>query len=128
MSEIEKAIDVISSHTQHFVPYDDLESLYIVVAAAEKLSEYETAEEDGRLVTLPCKAGDMLFCFSYGNVYPFKVRCTRIYEERTEIELWYAGDEENLQFWHITIADQDIGYEFFCTKEEAEKALKEHGE
>lgn len=53
MLEIEKAIDVISSHTQYFIPHDDLEALHIVVAAAEKLAEYETAEEEGRLVILP---------------------------------------------------------------------------
>lgn len=90
----------------------------------KKLSEYETAEEEGRLVVLPCKVDDTLFCFSRGKIYPFKVRSIRIYEERVEIELWYAGDEENLKFWHITISDQDIGYKFFFTKEEAEKALK----
>lgn len=93
--------------------------------AKEKLAEYETAEKDGRLVVLPCKVRDVLFCFSRGKIYPFKVRSIRIYEERVEIELWYAGDEENLKFWHITIAEQDIGYKFFFTHEEAEKALKE---
>lgn len=63
MSEIEKAIDVISSHTQHFVPRDDLEALYIVVAAAEKLAEYETAEEEGRLYILPrgVNVGDCVY-------------------------------------------------------------------
>ena len=92
--------------------------------AKKKLEEYETAEKNGRIVMLPCKVGDTLFCFSRGKIYPFKVRCVRIYEERTEIELWYAGGEENLKFWHITIAEQDIGYKFFFTEEQAEKALK----
>ena len=91
----------------------------------DKLAKYETAAEEGRLVVLPCKVGDILFCFSRGEIYPFKVRCIRIYEERAEIELWYAGDEENIKFWHITIAEQDIGNKFFFAKEEAEKALKE---
>lgn len=91
----------------------------------KKLEEYETAEDEGRLVVLPCKVGETLFCFSRGKIYPFKVRCIRIYEERTEIELWYAGDEENLKFWHITIAEQDIGYKFFFIREEAEKVSRE---
>lgn len=76
-------------------------------------------------VVLPCKIGDTLFCFSREKIHLFKVRCIRIYEERTEIELWYAGNEENLKSWHITISEQDIGYGFFLTREEAEKALKE---
>ena len=93
--------------------------------ATKKLGELEDAEEEGRLLALPCKVGETLFCFSRGKIYPFKVRCIRIYEERTEIELWYAGDEENLKFWNITIAEQDIGYKFFFIREEAEKASRE---
>ena len=87
----------------------------------DKLAEYETAEKEGRLVALPCKVGDTLFCFSRGKIYPFKARCIRIYEERKEIELWYAGDESNLKFWHITISDQDIGYKFFLPKKKQKK-------
>lgn len=96
-----------------------------IIPKLEKLSAYENAEEEGRMVVLPCKVDDTLFCFSRGKIYPFKVRSIRIYEERVEIELWYAGDEENLKFWHITISDQDIEYKFFFTKEETEKALEE---
>ena len=96
-----------------------------VIPKLEKLAEYEITEDEGRLMVLPCKVGDALFCFSLRKIYPFKARCIRIYEERAEIELWYAGDEENLKFWHITIAEQDIGYKLFFTREEAEKALKE---
>ena len=91
----------------------------------DNLAEYEIAEEEGRMVMLPCRVGDTLFCFSHRKVYPFKVRCIRIYEERVEIELWYTGDEENLKFWHITIMEQDVESNFFFTREEAEKALKE---
>lgn len=89
-----------------------------------EVEKYKSINEEGRLVILPCKAGDVLFCFSLGKIYPFEVRCIRIYKERIEIELWYAGDEENLKFWHISIAEQDIGYKFFFTYEEAEKALE----
>ena len=105
--------------------FDDSNKLPGYEAIYEKLRKYETAEEEGRLAVLPCKVGDTLFCFSRGKIYPFKVRCIRIYEERAEIELWYAGDEENFKFWHITIAEHDIGYKFFFTIEEAKKALIE---
>lgn len=125
VTEFEIAIKTLMEHTQHYVPVEDLEALYAVIDMAKKLEEYETAEDEGRLVVLPCKVGETLFCFSRGKIYPFKVRCIRIYEERTEIELWYAGDEENLKFWHITIAEQDIGYKFFFIREEAEKASRE---
>ena len=83
MTELEKAIETLKEHTQHYVPTEDLESLYVVREAAEKQAEYETAENDGRMVAVTCKVGDTLFCFSRGAIYPFKVRCVRIYEERT---------------------------------------------
>lgn len=53
MTELENSIKVLTEHTQHYVPTEDLEHLYAVIEAAGKLAEYETAEEDGRLYILP---------------------------------------------------------------------------
>lgn len=105
MSEIEKAIDVISSHTQHFVPRDDLEALYIVVAAAEKLAEYETAEEEGRLVILPCKIGTIVYAIR---------------------QSWYGYVIDKKRFSYEMIGK--IGRSVFFTCEEAEKALEERND
>lgn len=115
---------IIDKKTGKVLAYENKRGI-TVLKAMQKLGEYETAEEDGRLVVLPCKVGDSLFCFSRGNIYTFKVRCIRIYEKRTEIELWYEGNDESYKFWHITIDEKDIGYKFFFTYEEADKVWKE---
>lgn len=35
--------------------------VFEATACVEKLAEYETAEEEGRLVVLPCKVGDVVY-------------------------------------------------------------------
>lgn len=72
--------------------------------AMEKLEEYETAEEDGRLVVLPCKVG------------------TRVYEiyQFCGYGVWEIDEHK------IKLEDLDkIGKTIFLTRKEAEKALKE---
>ena len=61
MTELENSIKTLTEHTQHYVPTEDLAHLYAVIEAAEKVSKYETAEEEGRLKIFPCKVGDTLF-------------------------------------------------------------------
>lgn len=72
--------------------------------AMEKLLEYESAEEDGRLVVLPCKVG------------------TRVYEiyQFCGYGVWEIDEHK------IKLEDLDkIGKTIFLTRKEAEKALKE---
>lgn len=76
--------------------------------AKEKLAEYETAEEEGRLVMLPCKVGD----FVYKIIYQRDNFDDRSYRIVTEVR------------FRLDMID-DIGKTIFLTREEAEKALKE---
>ena len=70
----------------------------------DKLAEYETAEEDGRLVVLPCKIG------------------TRVYE----IYQFCGCGAWEIEEHKIKLEDLDkIGKTVFPTREEAEKALEE---
>ena len=70
----------------------------------DKLAEYETAEEEGRLVVLPCKVG------------------TRVYE----IYQFCGYGAWEIEEHKIKLEDLDkIGKTVFPTREEAEKALKE---
>lgn len=73
--------------------------------AKEKLSEYETAEEDGRLVVLPCD-----------TVYFICDKGTKDAHVRTKSIL-------DLLVYDINGIDKDGRY--WSVKEEAEKALKE---
>lgn len=91
----------------------------------DKLAEYETAEKDGRLVVFPYKIGTVLFLPRRGEVLPFKVVGTRIYENRTEIDLMYCGNNECYKFLSTHPTTEYIEREYYKTREEAEKALKE---
>ena len=108
MTELENSIKVLTEHTQHYVPTEDLEHLYAVIEAAEKVSKYETAKEDGILVVLPCKVGD----FVYKIIYQRDNFDDRPYRIVTKVR------------FRFDMID-DIGKTIFLTREEAEKKLEE---
>ena len=92
---------------------------YFVGEAIDKLAEYETAEEDGRLVVLPCKVGDTFWTFydDMSDVVDFTV-------EKIQIEF----DKNGKPYFLIDGMDFEedcLGRTLFFDREEAEKALKE---
>ena len=76
----------------------------------KKLAEYENAEEEGRLVVLPCKVGDAV----YKIIYQRDNFDDQPYSIITTVNFKYE------------MIDQ-IGKTVFLTREEAEKALKRMG-
>ena len=91
-----------------------------------KLEEYETAEDEGRLVVLPCKVGDIIFCIVRpGIIRQFKVLSIEIYEYGAILELLYVGNVEKYKFWRIYMESDDFGKKLFLKSEEADEALKE---
>ena len=68
----------------------------------DKLTEYETAEEEGRLVVLPCKVGD--------TVYVLR-------------QSWNGWNINKEKFTYRMIGK--LGKTVFLTREEAEKELRE---
>ncbi len=102
----------------------------------DKLSEYETAEDEGRLVVLPCKNWlDIVFGeqeLFYGIDMDYienPIREITVHNE--ERFTWYDGwktvvlkgvDENGLD-WEF--APEEIGKTVFLTRDEAEKTLKE---
>ena len=67
--------------------------------AMEKLEEYETAEEDGRLVVLPCVVGDILhkltrdFISEYRVVFIEKSTCGNLFfHTKNKIGNYYKGE------------------------------------
>lgn len=102
----------------------------------QKLAEYETAEEEGRLVVLPCKNwldivfGEQELFYGIDMDYIEKpIREITVHNE--ERFTWYDGwktlvldgvDENGLD-WEF--APEEIGKTVFLTYEEAEKALEE---
>jgi hypothetical protein len=83
-------------------------------AIYEKLKEYEDLEEQGLLLKLPCKVGDVVY----------SVECDRIKEFiATQFDVF----TENIYAISGSIFVGLMGYSVFATREEAEKALAEMG-
>lgn len=83
----------------------------------EHIHELLRAEQDGRLLVLPCKVGDELWSFSTyptARVYGFTVTDISTLNGRTVLNTLGCG----------TLWERDIGKTVFLTREEAEKALE----
>lgn len=100
----------------------DAVELAKMAMALEKLKEYEEAEEQGRLVVLPCKVGDTLYfthwfdgfhTLTYSTPLSRKVRCISI------------NNKVALHVKDGCIHASEIGKTAFLTREEAEAALTE---
>ena len=92
-----------------------------------RLAEYESAEEEGRLVVLPCKVGQCVYTnFSMSGWYMRKGK--RPYIGR----IVFIGLNVDDPYFNIILGEgkmlqfkfSEIGKRVFLTREEAEKALK----
>lgn len=102
--------------------------------AKEKLSEYETVEEEGRLVILPCKPGITLYVLRKRYT-----KCSKHSEEFDELSCCGCKDEcDSRLFYYIlpcpdATAEQILEYKrrgvlnktVFFNVEKAEKKLEE---
>lgn len=82
--------------------------------AIEKLATYEDLEEQGLLVRLPCKVGDLVFIIDGENICRRKVKSIKILSTAIEIS---TSD--------IIFHKESFGETVFLTREEAEKKLEE---
>lgn len=107
---------------------------YFVGEAIDKLAEYETAEDEGRLVILPCKPGITLYVLRKRYT-----KCSKHSEEFDESSCCGCEDEcDSRLFYYIlpcpdATAEQILEYErcgalnktVFFNVEKAEKKLEE---
>ena len=98
----------------------------------EELKSYKEAEEQGLLVRLPCKVGDVVWelCLcDDGNykIFPMIVKTISEYgtlrQVKKDVTIWniYAESDYTYVYKNFT----DFGKTVFITKEEAEKKLEE---
>ena len=95
----------------------------------KKLGELEDAEEEGRLVVLPCKVGDAVYVIEdkyYEYVYHKGIQKGHVCRFEYDKE-WFAwihidGCNKDLQIAYKT---SNFNQTVFLTRGEAEKALKE---
>lgn len=93
--------------------------------AIQKLGEYEAAEEEGRLVTLPCNVGTEVFIiFKYVNCREWFLSTKE--HVVTDILLnWNRQPLFRITNLFGTMKLEDFGKSIFLTREEAEKVLEE---
>ena len=94
--------------------------------AMEKLADYEDAEEQGRLVILPCKIGDTIYEVSYENrEFVIKEHIVKEFIYRTyrfpRIEIYCENENGFLVCNNIGKLDECL----FLTQAEADQKLKE---
>jgi hypothetical protein len=91
---------------------------YAVGEAIDKLAAYEDAEEQGRLVILPCKVGDTIYVIFDGKIWDGKVYRISYsdYYGKITATAWVKQG--------ISAAFEHFGKTVFLTREEAEAALK----
>lgn len=100
----------------------------------DKLAEYETAEEEGRLVVLPCRAGDTVYeirsdytkCSICGDKFN-EYECQGC-EEECDSRKIYKIEEYTMYILEDIVRHircNNWGKTIFTTREEAEKALEE---
>lgn len=96
----------------------------------KKLAEYENAEEEGRLVVLPCKPWDKVYALFIIDVIDkkpiykiFQTKVTKITIDRFRVLFSFETLDQNKYNSERTM--EVFGETVFLTREEAEKALKE---
>ena len=90
--------------------------------AMEKLADYEDAEEQGRLIKLPCKVGDTVYVPTRDFISELRIVHISISKNNTFFHwMLNAGIYPNLDGFSV----DKIGEVVFLTKSEAEAKLKE---
>ena len=110
------------SNGEAFIP-NYVSGLYGKGKAAEKLAHYEDLEEQGRLIELSCKVGDIVWYIDNDDDYPFEFIITKIEVEENGYLRYRAREKDNCE--EIGFIKNGIGKTVFLTKKQAEQALAE---
>ena len=103
-----------------------------ILNLATKLKEYEDLEEQGRLIKLPCKMGDTVYCIfnrytkcTFNNEEFDEYNCQGCEHECDSKKEHYVQDMRAYSLDWIVTNLKNFGQTIFLTKPEAEAKLKE---
>ena len=104
-----------------------------ILKIAEKLKDYEDLEEQGLLLRLPCKVGDMVYliCSRYSECSKYKERldeynCQGCEEDECDSHKeYYIHINHSVSIEWIVRNLNNFGKTVFLTQAEAEQKLKE---
>ena len=91
-------------------------NLWAMADLRERLKEYEDLEEQGRLVKLPCKAGDTVYRIENGKITQTKITKYDIYADGS---IWFSFSTS------LSLPMSKFKTCIFLTQAEAEQKLKE---
>lgn len=131
MLSIDEAMAMLKFNNKHIADLenDDLQQL---AEWLEELKEYKALEEQGRLIKLPCKEGDIVYC-----IFSRYTKCTFSNEEFDEYSCQgcehecdskkenYVQDMRAYSLDWVVTNLKKFGKTVFLTKSEAEAKLKE---
>lgn len=90
----------------------------------EELKEYKALEAEGKLVTLPCKVGDTVYCIENKEIYTCTVGKISISKNNgVWVEINFPKEMPDIVA--IEYNPDDFSKTVFLTKSEAEQKLKE---
>ena len=90
-----------------------------------KLATYEDLEEQGLLVRLPCKVGDLVYAPTRNFISEFRITMVSINKHGTLYFSWVLDDDNGIYPNLDGFSSYELGKTVFLTREEAEKKLKE---
>lgn len=97
----------------------------------DRLGEYENLEEQGLLIKLPCRVGDIIWDNDYGVPTAYEITgysfgesdgCIEYPASKTEIVFYFSNTSGSITG---SFALSEIGKSLFLTQAEAEAKLKE---
>lgn len=98
---------------------EDWENCQTISDVIDKLAYYEDLEEQGRLIKLPCKVGDIVYI---AETVLAEAMCIRIQLDGDRNGIWINAKEYP---YDRRISFKAFGKTVFLTKSEAEAKLKE---
>lgn len=101
----------------------DYEDIADTVGGFDRLRELAEADKDGRLVVLPCKAGDTVYeVTSRKTISEYRVKAIRVELFCVFIEWDIVAGFVDKSIFGVSV--DEIGKTVFLTREEAEAALE----
>lgn len=121
LETIENIIGVEKTTIDAFEKYGECASLdKCILMGMEELKQYRIAEEQGLILRLPCKVGDVLWCTDNKKTESFIVKEFKICAYKiNRVEIYF----ENASGFGLCLFDGTLDEGWFLTKEEAEQAL-----
>jgi hypothetical protein len=95
------------------------------LGGTDKMADYKRAEEQGRLIMLPCKVGDTVYCTIYDEYGIAPIDKGTVYAVSINGQTnWFSVQYKSGLRYDYTW--DDLGKTVFLTREEAEKELEKN--